>query len=64
MDKEFLIVSLYGPNRDNTEFYVELEERISEVGFENLLIGGEWKYKLVDVILSYQHIYLNYQNSH
>ena len=27
MDKEFLIVSLYGPNRDNPEFYVELEER-------------------------------------
>ena len=64
MDKEFLIVSLYGPNRDNTEFYVELEERISEVGFENPIIGGEWKYKFVDVILSYQHIYLNYQNSH
>ena len=42
MDKEFLIVSLYGLNRDNTEFYVELEERISEVGFENFIIGGDW----------------------
>ena len=42
MDKEFLIVSLYGPHRDNPEFYAEFEERISEVGFENLIIGGDW----------------------
>ena len=41
MDKDFVIVSLYGPNRDNPEFYAELEERISEVGFENLIIGGD-----------------------
>ena len=42
MDKDFLIVSLYGPNRDHREFYAELEERVSEVGFENLIIGGDW----------------------
>ena len=38
MDKGFLIVSLYGLNRHNPEFYVELKERIIEVGFENLII--------------------------
>ena len=27
--------SLYGPNRDDPEFYAELEERINDVGFEN-----------------------------
>ena len=36
-----MIVSLYGPNRDNPEFYVKLEDRISEIGFENLIIGGD-----------------------
>ena len=36
-----MIVSLYGPNRDNPQFYAELEERISEVGFENLITGGD-----------------------
>ena len=41
MDKDFVIVSLYGPNRDNPEFYAEFEERINEVGFENLIIGGD-----------------------
>ena len=37
-----MIVSLYGPNCDNPEFYAELEERIREVGFENLITGGDW----------------------
>ena len=27
MDRDFLIVSLYGPNCDDPEFYTELEER-------------------------------------
>ena len=53
MDKEFLIVSLYGPNRDNPEFYVELEERISEVGFENLIIGGDWNLVLAFTLDDY-----------
>ena len=39
MDRDFLMVSLYGPNRDDPEFYVELEERINEVEFENI-VGG------------------------
>ena len=47
-----MIVSLYGPNRDNPEFYAELEERISEVGFENLIIGGDWNLVL-DFTLDY-----------
>ena len=42
MDKDFLLVNLYGPNQDDPEFYSELEERIFEVGFENVIIGGDW----------------------
>ena len=41
MDRDFLIVSLYGPNRDDPEFYAELEEWINDVGFENIIIGGD-----------------------
>ena len=33
---------MYGPNRDDPEFYVELEERINEVGFENIITGRDW----------------------
>ena len=42
LDKDFLLVNLYGPNRDQPDFYVELEERMLEVGFENVIAGGDW----------------------
>ena len=57
MDNEILIVSLYGPTRDNLEFYVELEERISEVGFENFIIGGDW-----NLVLDFTLDYYNYKH--
>ena len=43
---------MYGPNRDDPEFYVEFEERINEVGFENIIIGGYWNLVL-DFTLDY-----------
>ena len=52
-----MIVSLYGPNRDNPEFYVELEERISEVGFENLIAGRDW-----NLVLDFTLDYYNYKH--
>ena len=42
---------------DNPEFYVELEERISEVGFENLFIGGGW-----NLVLDFTLDYYNYKH--
>ena len=40
------MVSLYCPNRDNPEFYVDLHERISEVGLENLITWGHYNLSL------------------
>ena len=57
MDRDFLIVSLYGPNRDDPEFYAELEERINDVGFENIIIGGDW-----NLVLDYTLDYYNYKH--
>ena len=47
------LVNLYGPNRDDPEFYAELEERINDVGFENIIIGGDWN--LVLDYYNYKH---------
>ena len=57
MDRDFLIVSLYGPNRDYPEFHAELEERINDVGFENIIIGGDW-----NLVLDYTLDYYNYKH--
>ena len=48
-----MIVSLYGPNHDNPEFYIELEERINETGSENIVIGGDWNLVLNFTLLLY-----------
>ena len=57
MDRDFLIASLYGPNRDDPEFYAELEERINDVGFENIIIAGVW-----NLVLDYTLDYYNYKH--
>ena len=51
MNTEFLIVSIqYGPDRDNPDFYVHLEERINEVCSEDIVTGGDWNLVLDSVI--------------
>ena len=42
MGKYIVIVSLFWLNREDPEFYIELEERISNVDFESIIIGGDW----------------------
>ena len=32
MDKDLLLVNVYGPNRDSPEFYDKMEEHVSEMG--------------------------------
>ena len=57
MDTDFLIFSLYGPTGDNPEFYVELEERINEVDFENFIIEGDW-----NLVLDFTLDHYNYKH--
>ena len=39
MDKELLLVNVYGPNRDSPEFYDEMEDHVSEMGLSNIING-------------------------
>ena len=42
-DKEFVIANIYGPNEDNPDFYVTLEEKINVYGpIDNVIICGDW----------------------
>ena len=33
---------MYGPNKDDPNFYNNLETRIKETKLENVIIGGDW----------------------
>lgn len=57
MDREIILVSIYGPNRDNPKFYESLKERINNYDSQNLLLVGDWNLVL-DPYLDYD----NYSN--
>ena len=39
---DILSVSLYGPNRDEPEFYNILKEKIMELDNPNVIMAGDW----------------------
>ena len=43
LEKDLAIVSLYGPNNDNPQFYIDFEKHLIDNGiFENIIISGDW----------------------
>ena len=42
MDKDLLLVNVYGPNRDSAEFYDKMEDHVSEMGLSDIIMGGDW----------------------
>ena len=55
--KDFLLVNIYGPNRDNPEFYNNLTNKIKELRINNVIIGGDFNLALNPV-----KDYCNYKN--
>ena len=42
LNRNILLVNMYGPNRDSPEFYVELQQRITQSGMTDVIIAGDW----------------------
>ena len=55
MLKELTLVNLYGPNRDNPEFYENVQDRILNLQTPNLIMGGDW-----NLVLNPDKDYKNY----
>lgn len=42
MDKNLLLVNVYGPNKDNPQFFSDLKETISRYKNHNIIAVGDW----------------------
>ena len=58
MDKTILVVNLYGPNKDDPQFYIDLIDRIRTFNFDNIIIGGDW-----NLVLNFSLDYSNYKHN-
>ena len=51
---DILLVNLYGPNRDEPEFYNTLKEKIMELDNPNVIMSGDWN-MVLDTFKDYQN---------
>ena len=58
MNTEITIVNVYGPNRDDPDFYTKLEKQLKNLGSSNIVIAGDWNLVLNPTIDydNYKHI--------
>lgn len=57
MDRDLLLVSIYGPNKDDPEFYNNLENCIKKTKVEEIIIGGDW-----NLVMDFNLDTLNYKH--
>ena len=60
MEREFTLVNIYGPNRDNPDFYEYIKQKINTLNLTNIIWGGDWNL-VINPTLDY-HNYRNINN--
>ena len=54
MGKDILLVNIYGPNKDSPNFYVKINEKISQYEKHGLIVVGDWNL-VMDPYLDYSN---------
>ena len=59
MNMDVLLVNIYGPNRDDPDFYVRLNEKVKQLKVANIIIAGDWNLVLNPVLdyHNYKHVH-------
>lgn len=58
MKMDVLLVNIYGPNRDDPNFYTNLNENIAKLKIPNLILAGDW-----NLVLDPTIDYCNYKRT-
>ena len=59
MEKDFLLVNVYGPNKDDPNFYVNLKEIIKNYNNNNIIAVGDWNVAMDPNIDCDNYIHIN-----
>lgn len=59
MEKELLLVNIYGPNQDSPSFYQSLTETIKKFNNNNVIIVGDWNLVLDQELDCYNYKHIN-----
>ena len=41
-EEKFTLINIYGPNRDNPDFYLKVKQKIIDLNLTNIVWGGDW----------------------
>ena len=58
-EEDFLFVNIYGPNRDNPDFYNDLANEIKQINVDNIIIGGDFNLVLNPTLDYYNYKHIN-----
>ena len=54
MDQDFLLINIYGPNKDSPVFYEQLTNKIKQYNNKNIIAVGDWNF-VMDPTLDYDN---------
>ena len=54
INNRLLLVNVYGPNQDDPEFYIKLEQTVVDTEVENVIFSGDWNL-VIDFDLDYDN---------
>lgn len=54
MERDIALANIYGPNRDNPDFYSHVQNELEQLQYDGLIMGGDWNLVL-NPTLDYQN---------
>jgi len=58
LNTDIIITCVYGPNKDEPQFYISLEKKLKEFTCDNIIICGDW-----NLVMNFSLDYCNYKRN-
>ena len=58
-NKRLSLITIYGPNKDDTSFYINLFKNVNEIGNDTYVICGDFNISLDPTMACYNYKHIN-----